>query len=83
MRSAIALLHCPASLLLQKKFGSAPIATGVLLVAIPQQIRCKRGHMGPPFARRRSDAMLFAVYNKARSRHPLSARPYRAPGESA
>lgn len=83
MNSAIALLHCPASLLIQKQFGGAPIATGVLLVAIPEQIRCKRGHIGPPFTRRGSDAMLIVVYKKARSRHPLSARPYRAPGESA
>jgi len=43
MRSAFALLHCCASLLIQKQFGGAQIATGVLLVAIPKQIDCKRG----------------------------------------
>jgi len=43
MTSAIALLYCSASLLIQKQFGGAPIATGVLLVAIPKQIDCKRG----------------------------------------
>ena len=43
MNSAIALLHCSASLLIQKQFGGVPIATGVLLVAISEQIDCKRG----------------------------------------
>lgn len=37
MNSAIALLHCSASLLIQKQFGGVPIATGVLLVAIPEK----------------------------------------------
>jgi hypothetical protein len=83
MNPAIALLHCSASLLIQKQFGGVPIATGVLLVAIPEKIRCKRGRMDLPLSTRGGDATLIAAYNKGRSRHPLSARPYRAPGESA
>ena len=43
MTSVIALLYCSASLLIPKLLCGAPIATGVLLVAIPKQIDCKRG----------------------------------------
>lgn len=43
MNSAIALLHCSASSLIDKQFGRVPIATGVLLVAIPEHIHCKLG----------------------------------------
>ena len=83
MSSAIALLHCSASLLIQKQFGGVPIATGMLLVAIPEKVRCKRGPMDLPLSRRGGDAMPIAAYDKGRSQHPLSARPHRAPGESA
>lgn len=45
MSSAIAISHHSGSLLICNHFGDIAIATGAPLVAIPEQIRCKRGHL--------------------------------------
>ncbi|MDP2822120.1 MAG: hypothetical protein Q8O52_05495 [Sulfuritalea sp.] len=44
MRSALASPHHADSLLICKQFGGIAIATEAPLVAIAEQIRCKRGH---------------------------------------
>ena len=51
MRAALAGLHRAGSLLICKQFGGIAIATEVPLVAIPEQIRCKRGHVPCTVAR--------------------------------
>lgn len=75
MNSAIAIWHHSSSLLIRKPFGDVAIATGARLVAIPEQIRCKRGHVGLPLTWRAGVSMLNAANNKDRSRLTLSAEP--------
>ncbi|MFN0300791.1 MAG: ATP-binding protein [Burkholderiales bacterium] len=53
---AIAISKCSHSLLIRKQFGAASIATGALLVAIPEQIHCKRGQVSSVGLSRSLDA---------------------------
>ena len=57
MSSVFATWYHSGSLLIYNQFGDIAIATGAPLVAIPEQIRCKRGHV--PSANMHSpDALL-------------------------
>lgn len=51
MRSALTSPHHAGSLLICKQFGGIAIATEASLVAIPEQIRCKRGRVPCTVAR--------------------------------
>jgi len=57
MSSVFATWYHSGSLLIYNQFGDIAIATGAPLVAIPEQIRCKRRHV--PSANMHSpDALL-------------------------